>query len=120
MNLDPLSKNKSPVAYGSNGGFVASLEFSPLGDQLLTGSGNGTPRWWDSASRSYLGTLYPSSYGTAYGAWSGDGSRLLIGRGAGLQLHSFPGTNILRSFTNISETITGVALSPVRKMVFDP
>ena len=105
-----LQTSRPGSTYIGNNGTVVSLGFAPLGDQLLTGSADGTTRWWDSSSRSNLGSLTLS--GTVYTAWSVDGSRLLAGSGTGLKLYTFPSTNLLQILTNVTETITGVALSP--------
>ena len=106
-----LQDTRSPVLFSSAPMGVTTLEFSPLGDQLLTGCGDGSVLWWDAASRAAVGRLAPRNAGPAYAGWSADGARLLVGSGTNLQLYSYPATNLLQDFGGLSNQISAVALS---------
>ena len=107
-----LQDTRSPVLFSGAPAAVTTVDFSPLGDQLLTGSGDGLVRWWDTASRAVVGQLSPEDGVLAYAAWSADGARLLAGAGTNLHLYSYPATNQLQAFAGISNQISSVALSP--------
>ncbi len=91
---------------------VATLDFSPLGDQLLTGSADGTLRWWDTASRAELGRTSPSGAGTVYAAYASDGARILAGRGVNAALYRVPALQLLQEFTGSAGSISAVAVCP--------
>jgi YD repeat-containing protein len=91
---------------------VATLDFSPLGDQLLTGSADGTLRWWDTASRAELGRTNPPGAGTVYAAYASDGARIIAGRGANAALYRVPALQLLQEFTGSAGSISAVAVCP--------
>ncbi|MEI8042754.1 MAG: WD40 repeat domain-containing protein [Verrucomicrobiota bacterium] len=108
-NLHSIRTN---VTFTGHAGEVTTVEFSPLGDQLLTGSADGTFRWWDTASRNELGHTNPPGNGTVYAAYASDGARILAGRGANAALYRVPSIQIMREFPGSEGTISAVAVCP--------
>ena len=107
-----LQSIRSNTVFAGHRGQVASLDFSPLGDQLLTGSADGTFRWWDAASRIELGRSYPPGGGTVYAAYASDGARVLAGRGGNVALYRASTMELLRELPGSEGTVTAVALAP--------
>jgi uncharacterized repeat protein (TIGR01451 family) len=107
-----LHSTRSNAVFSGHSGEVVSLEFSPLGDQLLTGSTDGTLRWWDTANRSELGRIDPAGSGTVYAAYASDGARVLAGRGTNVSLLGVPDMQMLRDLTGLDGSATAVALAP--------
>jgi YD repeat-containing protein len=107
-----LQSPKPGVAMASGGGSVASVEFSPPGDQILTATTDGTARWWDAASREEAGSVTPGDGKTAYAAYSADGSRVLAGGGTKVGLYRMPGRELVREFDGLDTPLTALALAP--------
>ena len=107
-----LHSTRSNTVFSGHSGEVVSLEFSPLGDQLLTGSTDGTLRWWDTASRSELGRTNPAGSGTVYAAYASDGARVLAGRGTNVSLLRVPDMQTLRDLAGLDGAASAVALCP--------
>ncbi|MCX6879910.1 MAG: hypothetical protein NTW21_39815 [Verrucomicrobia bacterium] len=107
-----LQSPRPGVACASGGGEVASVEFSPPGDQILTGCADGTVRWWDAASRAEVGRVTPGSGGAAYAAYSADGSRVLAGGGTTVGFYRLPSRDLITEFDPLATPVTALALSP--------
>jgi uncharacterized repeat protein (TIGR01451 family) len=107
-----LHSTRSNTVFSGHSGEVVSLEFSPLGDQLLTGSTDGTLRWWDTASRSELGRTNPAGSGTVYAAYASDGARALAGRGTTVSFLRVPDMQTLRGLAGLDGSASAVALCP--------
>ena len=107
-----LHSARSNTVFTGHSGEVASLDFSPLGDQLLTGSADGTVRRWDTASRSQLSCTTPAGSGTAYAAYASDGARVLTGRGTGVSLCRAADLQSLRVLSGLTGSAGAVALCP--------
>ena len=107
-----LQSTRSNSVFNGHASTVASVEFSPLGDQLLTGSADGTFRWWDTASRAQLGRTNPPGAGTVYAAYASDGARILAGRGGNVALYRGSTMELLREFSGSEGLVTAVALAP--------
>lgn len=107
-----LHSTRSNTVFSGHSGEVVSLEFSPLGDQLLTGSTDGTLRWWDTASRSELGRTNPAGSGTVYAAYASDGARVLAGRGTTVSFLRVPDMQTLRGLAGLDGSASAVALCP--------
>jgi WD40 repeat protein len=108
-NLHSIRTN---VTFTGHAGDVTTVEFSPLGDQLLTGSADGTFRWWDTASRIELGHTNPPGNGTVYAAYASDGARILAGRGANAALYRVPSMQLMQQFPGSEGTLSAVAVCP--------
>ena len=108
-NLHSIRTN---VTFTGHAGDVTTVEFSPLGDQLLTGSADGTFRWWDTASRIELGHTNPPGNGTVYAAYASDGARILAGRGANAALYRVPSIQLMQQFPGSEGTLSAVAVCP--------
>ena len=108
-NLHSIRTN---VTFNGHVGEVTTVEFSPLGDQLLTGSADGTFRWWDTASRNELGHTNPPGNGTVYAAYASDGARILAGRGANAALYRVPSIQLMQQFPGSEGTLSAVAVCP--------
>ncbi|MCX6913700.1 MAG: WD40 repeat domain-containing protein, partial [Verrucomicrobia bacterium] len=108
-NLHSIRTNSTFTGHAAE---VGTLDFSPLGDQLLTGSADGTLRWWDTASRAELGRTSPSGAGTVYAAYASDGARILAGRGINAALYRVPSMQLLQKFTGSAGSISAVAVCP--------
>ena len=108
-NLHSIRTNSTFTGHAAE---VATLDFSPLGDQLLTGSADGTLRWWDTASRAELGRTNPPGAGTVYAAYASDGARILAGRGVNAALYRVPALQLLQEFTGSAGSISAVAVCP--------
>ena len=107
-----LQSTRTNFVFTGHAGEVATVEFSPLGDQLLTGSADGTMRWWDAASRAELGRTNPPGAGTVYAAYASDGARILAGRGANAALYRVPTMQLLQEFNGSEGSISAVAVCP--------
>lgn len=107
-----LHSIRSNVTFTGHAAEVATVEFSPLGDQLLTGSADGTLRWWDTASRAELGRTNPPGSGAVYAAYASDGARILAGRGANAALYRVPSMQLMQEFTGSEGSISAVAVCP--------
>ena len=107
-----LHSTKTNVSFAGHSGEVVSLEFSPMGDQLLTGGTDGTLRWWDTASRSELGRKNPTGSGTVYAAYASDGARLLATRGTNASFLRVPDMQSLQELAGLDGSASAVALCP--------
>ena len=107
-----LHSTKTNAMFTGHSGEVVSLEFSPMGDQLLTGGTDGTLRWWDTASRSELGRTNPTGSGTVYAAYASDGARVLAARGTNASLLRVPDMQSLHELAGLDGSASAVALCP--------
>lgn len=107
-----LQTPRSSFALDGHAAEVVSVDFSPLGDQLLTGSADGTFRWWDASSRAQLGVASPPGSGAVYAAYASDGARIIAGRGANATLYGVPAMQSQQEFTGTQGAITAVTVSP--------
>ena len=76
-----VSKHQVAVLEG-HGAWVSSVDFSPDGTTLASGSSDGTAKLWDVASREAIATLYPRGYQVTSVDFSPDGT-ILAGTGGG-------------------------------------
>ena len=106
-----LHSTRSNVVFSGHSGEVVSAEFSPLGDQLLTGSADGTMRWWDTASRSEVGRTNPPGSGTVFATYAPDGARVLAGRGTNASFLRGADMGWLRELNGLDGTASAVALA---------
>jgi uncharacterized repeat protein (TIGR01451 family) len=107
-----LQSFRSNAVFSGHWGDLTSVEFAPLGDQILTGSADGTVRWWDAATRTELGRIDAPGAGTVYAAWASDGARVLVGRGANVTLYRAPSMEPMRAFPGTEGSVSAVALCP--------
>lgn len=107
-----LHSAKSNTVFSGHNGMVVSLEFSPLGDQLLTGAADGTVRMWDTASREELSCTITAGSGTAYATLASDGARALTGLGTSVSLYHALDMQALRELPGMSGSAEAVALCP--------
>jgi WD40 repeat protein len=99
--------------YNDHSGPIDTVDFSPAGDQVLTGARDGTARIWDADTRKQFRS-FPAFPGEADPAvFSSDAARVLAG--SGLKLPRFwdmlTGAE-LTNFLGHASTVTTVALSP--------
>ena len=106
-----LQSSRTNSVFVGHWGQVSSLDFSPLGDQLLTGSADGTFRWWDTASRLELGRTFPPGVGTVYTSYASDGARVVVGCGGNVSLYRASTMELLQEFSDSEGTVTAVALA---------
>jgi uncharacterized repeat protein (TIGR01451 family) len=108
-----LQSSKAGVATTGSVGQVSTVEFSPMGDQLVTGNTDGTMRWWDTASRNQLGRMNPVSGSSVLATYSEDGSRILSGGGTNLLLFSVPQMTTLQQFSGLDGTPLAISVSSI-------
>ncbi|MCX6926611.1 MAG: WD40 repeat domain-containing protein, partial [Verrucomicrobia bacterium] len=107
-----LHSTRTNFSFTGHAAEVATLDFSPLGDQLLTGSADGTLRWWDTSSRAELGRINPPGGGTVYAAYAADGARIFAGRGVNAALYRVPAMQLIQEFGGSEGSISAVAVCP--------
>jgi len=107
-----LQSSRTNFVFSGHWGEVSSVEFSPPGDQLLTGSSDGTFRWWDTPSRAELGRTNPPGSGIVYATYASDGARVLAGRGANATLYRAPSMQLAGEFSGSAGSISAVAVCP--------
>ncbi|HEY5921606.1 MAG TPA: CARDB domain-containing protein, partial [Kofleriaceae bacterium] len=88
-----------------------SVGFSPTGDQILSGSRDGTARISDAITFAEQRS-FSAATSRNPAAYSSDGARVLTGNGATPQLWDASAGTLLRTFLGHSNTVTWTALSP--------
>jgi YD repeat-containing protein len=93
---------------------VSSVRFSPANDEVLSGSSDGTIRIWDARTFAQARRFSVTNGEPSPAAFSSDGARVLGGaaRGVARIWDAIVPTNILRTLTGHSASITAVAFSP--------
>lgn len=92
---------------------IDTVDFSPVGDQVLSGARDGTSRIWDAASRQQTRSFsaVPSQPNPA--TYSADGTKVFAGSGFSLpRLWEAVSGNELRTFPGHTGVVNAVALSP--------
>ncbi len=99
--------------YYDHNGAIDTVDFSPAGDQVLSGARDGTARIWDADTRKQFRS-FPAFPGEADPAvFSGDAARVLAGSGLKLpRLWDMLSGAELTNFLGHANSVTTVALSP--------
>ena len=99
--------------FAGHSGYVRSVAFSPDGSFVLTGSGDGTARLWETASGQPLATYQGHSGYVRSVAFSPDGSFVLTGSGDGTaRLWETASGQPLATYQGHSSFVNSVAFSP--------
>ena len=106
-----LALNRS-YSLGGHTGDVATVEFSPMGDQLLSGGTDGTLRWWDAGARNQLGLRTSPGVGTVQSAFSSDGARTIAARGTNVTVYRTADMQSVQQLATDDGAITAVAICP--------
>ncbi len=99
----------SLVGHSSN---VAGLAYAPTGAHVLTGSGDGTARIWDSVTAQQQVSLATVSGQPGPVAYSHDGAWALAGAGTEARLYDVANRSLLLALTGNTAAVRSVALSP--------
>jgi RHS repeat-associated protein/uncharacterized repeat protein (TIGR01451 family) len=92
---------------------IDSVDFSPLGDQVLTGARDGTARIWDAATLQQVRSFPAASGQLTPTAFSEDGARVLVASGQNTaKLWATMSSNLLATLTGHAGAVSAVALSP--------
>ncbi|KAL2040688.1 hypothetical protein N7G274_006667 [Stereocaulon virgatum] len=98
--------------------WVRSVAFSPDGKQVVSGSGDGTVRLWDSVTGATLQTLQGHSAPVISVAFSPDGKQVVSGSGDGtVRLWDSVTGAALQTLEGYSARVNSVAFSPDGKQV---
>lgn len=92
---------------------IDTVDFSPDGDQILSGAADGTSRIWDSATRQQIRSFAAATGQPNPAVFSLDGTEVLAGSGLNLpRLWNAISGEELRTFSGHTEPVIAVALSP--------
>jgi len=92
---------------------IDTVDFSPAGDQVLSGARDGTSRIWDAASRRQTRSFPAATNHPNPAVYSVDGTKVFAGSGLGLpRLWDAISGEELRTFPGHTGAVNAVALSP--------
>jgi len=92
---------------------IDTVDFSPVGDQVLSGARDGTSRIWDASSRQQIRSFPAATNQPNPAVYSADGAWIFAGSGLGLpRLWDAVTGEELQTFSGHTGAVNAVALSP--------
>jgi WD40 repeat protein len=111
-------KGLNDEVHGPDGQGIFSVAFSPDGDTLAIGDGNGTISTWDVTSMRVTGAITDPESGSIYSlAFSPDGQTIAAGDGNGTTYLWNVGTGRLSAQVAVSGAVSSAAFSPSGRML---